>query len=485
MTTGGLGQTDIGNKAAIGGMAREFYRRIRRYYSNPSRWKRQKPEEYRSAGQSFTERREDTMWTFEPSAAAAVFRDILGEAGITPRTEEPLPARGGVERSGSRPARLLSLRSASGRRYRARMFIDATYEGDLLAQAGASYTVGRESNRVYGETLNGVQTAQAKHHQLRPGVDPYRRAGDPSSGLLPGIDPAGPGQEGAGDRRVQAYCFRLCLTDHPENRIPFFQPTGYREEDYELLFRNFEAGETAVPWNNSPMPNRKTDINNNHGVSTDFIGQNYRYPEAGWAERAAIIARHRRYQQGLLWTLANHPRVPASVRREVSRWGYCRDEFVETGGWPPQIYVREARRMLGDYVMTQHNCQGRARAPDPVGLAAYTMDSHNVQRYVNAKGWARNEGDVQVGGFPPYPISFRAIVPRREECANLLCPTCLSASHIAFGSIRMEPVFMLLGQSAACAAALAIRERTRVQDIPYPRLRRMLLDAEQRLEWKG
>jgi len=233
------------------------------------------------------------------------------------------------------------------------------------------------------------------------------------------------------------------------------------------------------------MPNRKTDSNNNHGVSTDFIGQNYRYPEAGWAERAAIIARHRRYQQGLLWTLANHPRVPASVRREVSRWGYCRDEFVETGGWPPQIYVREARRMLGDYVMTQHNCQGRARAPDPVGLAAYTMDSHNVQRYVNAKGWARNEGDVQVGGFPPYPISFRAIVPRREECANLLCPTCLSASHIAFGSIRMEPVFMLLGQSAACAAALAIRERTRVQDIPYPRLRRMLLDAEQRLEWKG
>ncbi len=351
------------------------------------------------------------------------------------------------------------------------MFIDATYEGDLMAAAGASYAVGREANDVYGESLNGVQTANARHHQLVTGVDPYIVAGDPQSGWLPGIDPKGPGTEGGGDQRVQAYCFRMCLTDVPENRRNWLKPAAYNELEYELLFRNFEAGFREVPWHNSAMPNRKTDINNNHGFSTDYIGQSYDYPEADYATRAMIVQRHRDYQQGLMWTLANHPRVPEEVRAEVSKWGPCRDEFDEGDGWQEQLYIREARRLVGAVVMTQHHCQGRDVAEDPVGMAAYTMDSHNVQRYVDRDSNARNEGDVQVGGFPPFPISYGSIVPKKGECANLLVPVCLSASHIAFGSIRMEPVFMVLGQSAATAAAHAIDEKVAAQSIDYTKLR--------------
>jgi hypothetical protein len=317
------------------------------------------------------------------------------------------------------------------------------------------------------------------------GIDPFVVPGDPASGLLPHIDPEGPGVDGSGDHRVQAYCFRMCLTDHPDNRIPFDKPEGYNERWYELLFRNFEAGETGVPWINSSMPNRKTDTNNRLGFSTDFIGQNYDYPEATYARREQIMAEHLLYQRGLMWTLANHPRVPQHVRKECSRWGMCKDEFTDGNGWQKQLYIREARRIVSDYVMTQHNCQGREVADDPVGLAAYTMDSHNQQRYVDANGHVRNEGDVQVGGFSPYPISYRSIVPKQRECSNLLVPVCLSASHIAFGSIRMEPVFMVLGQSAATAASLAIDSNRAVQDIDYTRLQKRLLDDNQVLAWVG
>ena len=365
------------------------------------------------------------------------------------------------------------------------MFIDATYEGDLLAAAGISYTVGREANAQYGETLNGVETGYARHHQIAKGVSPYKIADDPKSGLLPGIDPTGPGKEGSGDHRVQAYCFRMCLTDHPDNRIPFKKPKSYDPLLYELLLRNLETGHEKTPWNNSPMPNRKTDINNNYGVSTDFIGQNYQYPDASYEERERIIQAHRSYQQGLMWTLANHPRVPKRIRDEVSRWGTCRDEFERQDGWQQQLYIREARRMVGAYVMTQHNCQGRKVIDDAIGLAAYTMDSHNVQRYVDAAGHARNEGDVQVGGFSPYPISYRSIIPRADECKNLFVPVALSASHIAFGSIRMEPVFMVLGESAATAACQAIDEEVDVQAIDYAKLRKSLLAQHQVLVWTG
>lgn len=491
LTTGGLGQTDIGNKAAIGGIAREFYQRVRKHYADPANWKWQKPEEYRDGGQTRTAAGEDAMWTFEPSAALKIMQDLVREHQIPVIYGERLDRTGntgpgkiaqGVRKDG---ARIVAITMESGKTYRGRVFLDATYEGDLMAAAGVSYTVGRESNSTYNETLNGVQTRNARYHQLMPGVSAYIKTGDPSSGLLPGIDPTGPGEEGSGDHRVQAYCFRMCLTDHPENRIPFKKPEGYNPLMYELLLRNFEAGERGMPWINSDMPNRKTDTNNRTGFSTDFIGANYAWPEASYEEREKIRLQHLVYQQGLMWTLANHPRVPEHIRREVARWGMCRDEFEEGEGWQEQLYVREGRRMIGPYVMTQHNCQGRTVAEFPVGMAAYTMDSHNVQRYVDENGFARNEGDVQVGGFPPYPIDYRSITPKADECTNLLTPVCLSASHIAFGSIRMEPVFMVLGQSAATAAMFAIAANSTVQDIDYAQLRERLLKDGQVLEWTG
>ncbi|MCF7974070.1 MAG: FAD-dependent oxidoreductase [Phycisphaerae bacterium] len=483
LTTGGLGQTDIGNKAAIGGVAREFYQRVRQYYSDPNHWTWQAHDSYRSSGQSRTGDTEDTMWTFEPSAALSIMQDLVREHRIPVVSRQRLDRTArGVNREGPR---IVAITLENGQTFRGRVFIDATYEGDLLAAAGVSYTVGRESNATYHETLNGVQTRHAEYHQFLPGVDPYIRPGDPNSGLLPGIDPAGPGIEGQGDRRVQAFCFRMCLTDHPENRIPFVQPAQYDPLQYELLLRNFEAGETGMPWINSSMPNRKTDTNNRTAFSTDFIGQNDDYPEASYAEREKIVTRHRSYQQGLMWTLANHPRVPDPIRREVARWGTCRDEFERKDGWQHQLYIREARRMIGSYVMTQHNCQGRVTARQPIGLAAYTMDSHHVQRYVDSHGHVQNEGDVEVGGFPPYPIDYRALTPEKSECDNLLVPVCLSASHIAFGSIRMEPVFMVLGQSAATAAMQAIETDTAVQDLSFVDLQKRLLADGQVLAWTG
>lgn len=483
LTSGGLGQTDIGNKAAIGGLARQFYQIVRNHYQNPAAWKWQSAAEYRDSGQTRTARGEDAMWTFEPGVALRIYQDWVRENRVELALGERLERQTGVAMTRSIPWRILSIRMESGRTFRGRMFIDATYEGDLMAAANVSYTVGREANGQYDETLNGVQTRQARYHQFAKGVDAYVVPGKRESGLLPFLDPTGPGEEGTGDRRVQAYCLRMCLTDHPENRIPFAKPAGYNPLWYELLLRNFEAGENGMPWINSGMPNRKTDTNNRTGFSTDFIGQNYSYPEASYAERERIGAQHRLYQQGLMWTLAHSPRIPDKIRNEVARWGLCRDEFVEGHGWQDQLYVREARRMVGDYVLTQHNCQGRAIAEDPVGLAAYGIDSHHVQRYVDAAGHVRNEGDVEVGGFPPYPISYRSIVPKARECANLLVPVCLSASHIAFGSIRMEPVFMVLGQSAATAAVQAIEQDTPVQQIDYNQLRKRLEADEQILVW--
>lgn len=468
LTTGGLGQTDIGNKQVIGGLSRNFYERIAAHYNQADAWKWQDKSEYKGKGQSATGEGETTKWTFEPSAATKVFKDWIAETKLEVVTNERLNRKTGVKKEG---ARIVSITMESGRTFTGKMFIDATYEGDLLAAAGVSYTIGREANSQYGETLNGVQTQKAKHHNLVAGVDPYIVKGDPKSGLLPGIDSTGPGEEGSDDKRIQAYNFRMCLTDHPDNRIPFHKPEGYDERNYELLFRNYEAGYKRIPWINSPMPNRKTDTNNGDGFSTDFIGANYNFPEGSYEEREKIVASQLQYQQGLMWSLANHPRIPEEVRNEVSRWGMTKDEFVEGKGWQSQIYVREARRLVSETVMTQNHCQGREYAEDSVGMGAYTMDSHHVQRYVNSEGHVRNEGDVQVGGFKPYPISYRAIRPKKEECENLLVPFCLSATHIAFGSIRMEPVYMVLGQSSATAAAMAIDESIAVQDLDYAKLK--------------
>ena len=488
LTSGGLGATDIGNKAAIGGISREFYRRIKQHYENPAAWKHEQPEQYKS-GRASEAAKEDAMWTFEPSVAERILREMLAEADVKVLYGERLNRGAGVRAAGSgivmENKRITALVLASGQTVRGRRFVDATYEGDLLAAAGVSYTIGREANSVYGETLNGVQVKNAIKHQFAPGVDPYVKKGDKTSGLVRGVHAGPPGVDGSGDRRVQAYNFRLCFTDVKENQIPFEKPADYDEQQYELLFRNFEAGEMRIPWSPTLMPNRKTDVNNNFGFSTDNIGMNYDWADGDAKTRDKMFAEHQHYTQGLLWTLASHPRVPAHIRQEVSRWGLCKDEFQATGGWPHQLYVREARRMIGAYVMTQHNCQGKQIAEDAVGLAAYTMDSHNVQRYVDASGQVRNEGDVQVGGFPPYPIAYRSLIPKKAECENLLVPVCLSASHIAYGSIRMEPVFMVLGQSAATAAVQSLVGDVALQDIDVGKLQERLKADGQILAWTG
>lgn len=500
LTTGGLGQTDIGNKQAIGGISRQFYENIKTYYDTPKNWKWQEKEDYRDGGQTRTGETENAMWTFEPSAALAVYKSMIGEENITIVYNERLERKKGVKKS---KGKILSIVMESGAVFLGEMFIDATYEGDLMAAAGVTYTIGRESNGQYGETLNGVQTnaintsitgkvsRNAFYHNFIAQVDPYIKKGEPDSGLLPNVNEK-PGIEGESDKKIQAFCFRMCLTDVPENRIPFKKPEGYKEIQYELLFRNYEArtgdirdmysyGNSLLPWINSAMPNRKTDTNNKYGFSTDFIGANYDYPEGSYEERRRIVEAHRTYQQGLMWTLANHPRIPIEVRTEASKWGTTKDEFNSEDGWQQQLYVREARRMISDYVMTQHNCEGLHIPNDPIGLAAYGMDSHNVQRYVDANGFVKNEGNVEAHGFKPYPISYKSIVPRKEECKNLLVPVCLSATHIAFGSIRMEPVFMVLGQSAATAAALAIDNNLSVQEIPYRELEKKLVQDGQRI----
>jgi hypothetical protein len=479
LTTGGLGATDIGNKAAIGGIAREFYRRVARHYADDSAWIQQTSDQYRKQSRR-DQTPEDTMWTFEPHVAEAIYRDMLREAKVPVIMGERLDRKDGVVKDQSR---IVRIRMESGLVLSASMFIDATYEGDLMAGAGVAYHVGREGNDTYGETINGVYFGDK--HQFKVPVDPYVNPGDRSSGLLPGIQGGDPGQPGQADRRVQAYNFRMCMTDVPANRIPFPKPEGYDPRRYELMLRYLQGGIWDALGSITPMPNRKTDTNNNGGFSTDNIGMNYDYPDGDYATRERIWREHITYQQGLMWFLANDPRVPERVRQDVNRWGLCKDEFTDTGGWPHQLYVREARRMIGDYVMTQQNCQGRQVAEDSVGLAAYTMDSHNCQRFVDKTGHARNEGDVQVGGFPPYPIAYRALVPREAQCSNLLVPVCLSASHIAYGSIRMEPVFMVLGQSAATAACQAIERSVSIQRVDISALQERLKADGQVLAWTG
>jgi FAD dependent oxidoreductase len=454
MTTGGLGETDIGNKDAISGLARDFYRRVGAYYGRAE------------------------SWTFEPHVAAAVFGDYIRAVKLPVWLHYRLNR---VEKKGATVTAIILERAdfATGPGFvtvRAKVFLDCSYEGDLMAAAGVSYATGRESNSEYDESYDGWQLRDK--HQFPEGIDPYRKTGEPSSGLLWGISPDAPDSTGAGDRRIQAYNFRLCLTDSPANLIPIDKPPRYNPDHYGLLLRLINSRPEArlsAYLNINLMPNRKTDINNNGPFSTDLIGMNYSYPDASYAERQRTWREHADYTKGLLYFLGHDQRVPEALRREMLQWGYPRDEFVQTEHWTPQLYIREARRMRGEYVMTQANCQGKVTVTDGVGLAAYTMDSHNCERLV-VQGMVRNEGDVQIGGFGPYPIAYRSIVPKKNECDNLLVPICLSASHIAYGSIRMEPVFMVLGQSAALAAHLAIRERRSVQGVDVTELQRTLKD---------
>ena len=501
LTSGGLGATDIGRKEAIGGLAREFYRRVKQHYAHPAAWRYERPGAFRSQQHDPAE---DVMFFFEPHVAEQIFRDLLREARVMVVFGERLDLKVGVVK---RDGAITALVMESGRRFSGRVFIDATYEGDVMAGAGVTYRVGREAKAEYGETRNGNQPHLLRHrpvpspHDFRRAVDPYRRPGDPASGLIFGVQDGGAGVEGAADDRVQAYCYRLCLTNVPENRVPFTAPADYDPAQYELVARYLNSSvmlpeypqggaiEHPVLGDNllrQPpgviMPNRKSDSNNKDPVGFNLVAGNYAYPNGDYATRAHIIREHIRWQQGLIWFLATDPRVPARFREPLQEWGLARDEFTDTGHWPHQLYVREARRMTGAYVMTERDCDGTRAAPDSIGLGAYAMDSHNVRRYVDENGHIRTEGTIGLAVKRPYPIAYAAITPRREQCTNLLVPVCVSATHVAYGSIRMEPVFMILGHSAGSAAALVIENDAAVQDIAPSALRARLLGEQQVLD---
>ncbi|WP_086539955.1 FAD-dependent oxidoreductase [Algoriphagus antarcticus] len=474
LSSGGLGFTDTGDKTVIGGLAREFYHRVYMHYQNDSAWKWQKREEYGNKGQGTPaiDGNARTMWIFEPHVAEMIFEDFVRENEIEVLRDEWLDRENGVVKENGK---IVSFKTLSGKTFKGKVFIDATYEGDLLAAAGVGYHVGRESNETYGETWNGVQYGVFQHrHYFIEHVSPYVVPGDDTSGLLPEIADEQLPENGTGDDKVQAYNFRMALSQHPDNRISFPKPANYDPARYELLARVFESGWDETFNKFDDIPNLKTDTNNHGPFSTDYIGKNYGYPEASYEDRKTMIREHEDYQKGLMYFLANDTKVPDSVRLEMSKWGLAKDEFTDNGNWPHQIYVREARRMIGDYVMTEHDVLGKKEVSQSVGMGSYSLDSHNIQRIVTPEGYVQNEGDIGVRPKEPYSISYGTIVPKKQECENLLVPVCVSSSHTAFGSIRMEPVFMILGQSAATAAVLAIDGKIAVQEVDYTKLNQKL-----------
>ncbi len=492
LSSGGLGFTDSGRVATVGGLAREFYHRIYLAYLNDNAWQWQKRSEYGNVGQGVKAilHEDQTMWIFEPHIAEIVFDKWIEEYKIPVVREALLDREKGVVKKGPR---IVSITTCDGKTYTGQMFIDATYEGDLMATAGVSYHVGRESNTQYGEKWNGNQVGIYHHrHWFAAKISPYVVPDDPTSGLLPYIDKSEPGIRGNADQRIQAYNFRICMTQHPANRIPFPKPKNYDPAKYEIMNRLLASGWREMFSKYDPIPNLKTDTNNHGPFSSDFIGMNYEYPEASYQRRAEIIREHREYQQGLLYYQANDPKVPEDIRRQYATWGLAKDEFSDNGNWPWQIYVREARRMIGEYVVTEHDCFKTQPNPMPesfksmrrygsVGQGSYALDSHNVRRYVTPEGFIQNEGDIGVSPKGPYPVDYGAIVPKKKEAVNLLVPVCVSSSHIAFGSIRMEPVFMILGQSAGTAACMAIDRASAVQDLDYESLSKQLKTDGQRL----
>ncbi|CAN5683276.1 FAD-dependent oxidoreductase [soil metagenome] len=453
LSSGGLGYTDIGNKYVVTGLARDFYRRMGKHYGKFE------------------------TWIFEPHAAEAIFNDYIKEVNVTVlfqyRIVDATKKENTIESITIENVNVPQ--SRLNKTITAKMFIDCSYEGDLMAKAGVSYTVGRENNKTYNETWNGIQLLDK--HQFPDGVDPYKIPGDSTSGLLWGISNNKLLPNGTGNTMVQTYNYRLCLTNDAANKIEITKPEGYDASMYELLLRyiaiyNPKNLDDRV-LNISMMPNHKTDINNNGPFSTDYIGMNWNYPDADYNTRQKISLDQLHYTKGLLYFIGHDPRMPEHLRNEMLQWGYPKDEYTDNNNFTPHAYIRESRRMIGEYVMTQNNCEGKDIVIDAVGMAAYTMDSHNCQRVV-VNGMVKNEGDVQKGGFGPYPIAYRSLVPKANECSNLYVPVCLSASHIAYGSIRMEPVFMVLAESSAAAACMAIDNKQTVQQVNVKQLQQLL-----------
>ncbi|MBK9388750.1 MAG: FAD-dependent oxidoreductase [Bacteroidetes bacterium] len=485
LTSSGLGYTDTGNKEVIGGLAREFYHLLYQHYMIPESWNWQKQSEFGNKGQGTPaiDGEFRTIWLFEPHVAEEAFEKMIADSNLTIYRDEWLDRSAGVVKE---KGKIISIRTLSGKVFRGKIFVDATYEGDLMAAAGVSYHTGREGSSQYNEEWNGVQVGDfpVKHHDFdNLKISPYKIPGDPSSGLLPRISPNPPGNRGDADKRIQAYCYRTCLTDNPDNMVPFMRPPGYDSTQYELLIRIFEAGWRGTFNKFDAIPNRKLDVNNHGPFSFDNIGMNYDYPDASYERRKEIIDEHITYQKGLLYFIANDPRVPVEVSSEMLRWGYSADEFADNGNWPYNIYVREARRMIGDFVMTENEVLSRKEVTRSIGMGSYNLDSHNTQRYVTPEGFTENEGDVEHPTPNPYRIDLGSILPKKEECSNLLVSICVSSSHIAYGSIRMEPVFMILGQSAGTVAAMALEKKKAIHDLTYEEIREKLLADGQVLEY--
>jgi FAD dependent oxidoreductase len=464
MATGGLSRTDFGKKEVIGGLAIEFYWRVGLKY-DMSRYAN------------------EVAWFYEPRVGEQALKEMLEQAHVEVLFHKRLRERTGVEKTGSV---IRAITTEDGTTYRARAFADCTYEGDLMAQSHVSYTYGRESSAQYGENLAGVRERTPFHQWLVP-----VKARDANGQLLPEISPEPKGETGSADKKVQAYNFRMILSDDPANRVPFPKPRNYDPHRYELMAKLL-AGMTEKLGRPqvlnqvtliAPIPNHKADFNNQGAFSTDYIGGSWDYPEASYAKRDEIFQAHVDYTAGYFYFLAHDPRVPKPLQDEVNRWGLAKDEFTDTHNWPHQLYIREARRMVSDFVMTQKDVQTDLTKPDPIGMGSYNSDSHNVQRFVNAQGDVENEGDMQVAA-KPYQIPYRVMVPKRAEATNLLVPVCFSASHVAYSSLRMEPQYMIIGQAAGEAAAMALKGGVAVQDIDTKALTATLLKDGAVMEYR-
>ncbi len=460
MVASGLGHTDTGRKETIGGISLEFFKRVGRHYGVP------------------------VAWDFEPHVAEDVFKAMARQAKVNVFYNSRLREYGAIRK---KSLRITQVTMESGDVFSAQAFIDATYDGDLMGQSAVTFTWGREGRDKYDESFAGVREGHRyAGHWFKVPVSAYGS----HHRLLPNINHGPRGKAGAGDKKVQAYNFRLCLTRDKDNQVPIPKPLNYNAFDYELLARLIEATvneQGSTPRLNqlmiiSPLPNGKTDINNNGAFSTDYIGKNWAYPTASYNRRGHLWREHADYTAGFFYFLAHDRRVPKPLKDEMQQWGLARDEFTDTGNWPFQLYVRESRRMVGEYVMTQHDLETNVTKPDPIGMGSYNTDSHNVQRYAEANGDVQNEGDTQVPTIP-FQIPYRILLPWREQCTNLLVPVSVSASHIGYGALRLEPVYMIMGQAAGVAATMAIDDKRIVQEVEPGSLTQKLKKQGAVMEW--